>query len=249
MPPTKVVRQAAPLRQQVVRLLREDILEGVLAPGERLLESALCDSYGVSRTVVREALRQLEAESLITIVPNRGPIVTVLTEHDIRSLYEVRRVLEGLAGELFARNASDDDAAALIAHMSEMEATYLHGTVESRGESKEKFYELLLGGAKNDVLDTNLRGVHTRIGLFRRFAFVDDQRVALSMDELRNIVREAAHNRDPGASRLACERHIELAGELAIVAYKARLTDTGAASTEPGGAAANPVGGTTTVAG
>ncbi|SDZ56987.1 GntR family transcriptional regulator [Herbiconiux ginsengi] len=223
MQSTKIERHAAPLRQQVVRLLREDILEGVLAPGERLLENAMCDSYGVSRTVIREALRQLETESLITMLPNRGPIVTVLTKRDIQALYEVRRVLEGLAGELFARRASPEQASAMRALIVEMEETYLRGTVHTREESKEQFYDLLLAGAGNPVLENDLRGVHTRIGLFRRYAFVDEHRVALSMEELRQIAREIAEHRDPDAARRACEHHIQLAGELAILEYTKRL--------------------------
>jgi DNA-binding GntR family transcriptional regulator len=220
---SKVERHAAPLRQQVVRLLREDILEGVLAPGSRLLESALCESYGVSRTVIREALRQLETESLITMVPNRGPIVTVLSRRDIESLYEVRRSLEGLAGELFALNASAEQAAEMSTLVSTMESRYLRGSVESREACKEEFYALLLEGAGNPVLESNLRGIHTRIGLFRRYAFIDEERVAISMQELRRVVRAAAVERDPDAARSACEHHIRLAGELAVIEYSKRV--------------------------
>ncbi|GAA2228546.1 GntR family transcriptional regulator [Herbiconiux moechotypicola] len=227
MPAVKIERHAAPLRQQVVLQLREDILEGVLAPGDRLLENTLCESYGVSRTVVREALRQLETESLITMLPGRGPIVTVLTRHDIESLYEVRRALEGLAAELFAREASDDQAARMRILIDSMEHRYLRGTVESREESKEEFYRLLLEGAGNPVLESQLRGVHTRIGLFRRYAFVDERRVAISMEELRQIVHELAVTRDPFAARQASEHHIQLAGELAVLEYTKRLGHSG----------------------
>ena len=95
-----IARTAAPLRQQVVRLIREDILNGTLAPGRRLFESALCESYGVSRTVIREALRQLDSDQLIQVRPNLGPLVAMLREEDIKSLYVVRAALEGLAGKL-----------------------------------------------------------------------------------------------------------------------------------------------------
>jgi DNA-binding transcriptional regulator YhcF (GntR family) len=103
---TIITRTAAPLRQQVVKAIREDILDGGLVPGQRLVESVLCDAYGVSRTVIREALRQLESEHLIRVMPNLGPIVTVLTESEIKSIYVVRASLEGLAGELFALHAT-----------------------------------------------------------------------------------------------------------------------------------------------
>lgn len=218
----KVIQRAAPLRQEVVRVLRQEILDGALVPGERLLENDLCARYGVSRTVVREALRQLESERLITLLPNRGPIVTVLSSQDIVALYEVRCVLEGLAGELFARCATDAECAALVRHVAKMETTYLHGDVASRGKAKERFYRLLLDGTHNDVLATTLGGIHSRVALFRHYAFVDEQRVAISMDEVRRIVACAAEERSPRKARKACEDHIRLASRLAVIEYERR---------------------------
>jgi DNA-binding GntR family transcriptional regulator len=216
----RVRQQAAPLRQQVVEVMRHEIMDDVLHPGDRLLESVLCERYGVSRTVIREALRQLESESLITMLPNKGPIVTVLTVPDIEALYDVRRVLEGLAGELFAERASDSQAQSLVAHVTRMEDTYLRGTISSRGESKDIFYDLLLQGGANDVLEANLRVIHSRIGVFRHYAFVDEARVAFSMKELKSIVHATATERNPPLARQACENHIRLAGQLAVVEYR-----------------------------
>jgi DNA-binding GntR family transcriptional regulator len=222
-----VERQAAPVRQQVLGSMREEIFEGRHAPGERLRENDLCEAYGVSRTVIREVLRQLESESLISVIPGRGPIVAILTKRDIESLYEVRATLEGLAAALFATRATEGQAARLIAHLAAMEGTYLRGTLLSREQSKSEFYALLLEGADNDVLSAQLAGVHTRIGLFRRYAFLDDSRVAQSYEELRGIVRAAAVDRDADAARAASIHHIELAGRLAIIEYERRVTDDG----------------------
>ncbi|MBK5238043.1 MAG: GntR family transcriptional regulator [Actinomycetales bacterium] len=216
----RVRQQAAPLRQQVVEVMRQEIMDDVLHPGDRLLESVLCERYGVSRTVIREALRQLESESLITMLPNKGPIVTVLTVPDIEALYEVRRALEGLAGELFAERASDTQAQSLVSHVTKMEDTYLRGTISSRGESKDIFYDLLLQGGANEVLEANLRVIHSRIGVFRHYAFVDEDRVALSMKELQSIVQATAVEKNPVLARQACENHIRLAGQLAVVEYR-----------------------------
>ncbi|MEE2062160.1 GntR family transcriptional regulator [Rhodococcus artemisiae] len=225
MTTVKIEHHAAPLRQQVLHAMRDQILNGALRPGQRLRENVLCEQYGVSRTVIREVLRQLESEHLITVLPNRGPIVTVLSEEDIESIYQVRRALEGLAGELFALNANDAQAIALLGHIVDMEQTYLHGTVESREVSKRRFYELLLAGAGNAVLAVSLSGIHSRIAIFRRAAFLDDDRVQSSMRELRSVVVAAAERRDPKAARAACERHIQLAGELAVVEYSGRMAE------------------------
>lgn len=220
-----IQQQAAPLRNQVVEVLRQEILDDVLHPGQRLKETDLCDRYGVSRTVIREALRQLESESLITMLPNIGPIVTVLSVHDIESLYEIRERLEGLAGELFAKRATPEQAHRLIDHVSHMETSYLRGDVESRAIAKNVFYRILLEGSGNSILEASLRSIHTRIGIFKHYAFLDEKRVAVSMEEILRIVDAAARKRDPERARVACEEHIRLAGKLAVVEYKSRVEE------------------------
>lgn len=226
MPSTTVIsRTAAPLRQQVARLVREDILEGDLAPGQRLVESALCEAYGVSRTVIREALRQLESERLISVVPNFGPIVAVLTEEEIKAIYVVRAALEGLAGKLFAENASEAQCKDLIKLAKRLDKEYREGDIQSREFIKADFYKQLTAGAGNGVLAESLRSMHARIAIFRRFAFVDEARVEPSIEELENIIEEAAVNRDGEAAWKACEHHILLAGDLAIKEYMKRNKD------------------------
>lgn len=214
-----IERQAAPLRQQVVRLIREDILNGLLVPGQRLVENALCETYGVSRTVIREALRQLESEHLIRVLPNIGPAVVVLTEQEIKSIYVVRAALEGLAGKLFTLNATPEQCAGLLRLRDRLDAEYRRGDVASREEIKAEFYRLLLDGADNDVLTENLRSFHARIAVFRRYAFVEPNRIELSISELETIINAAARDHDPAAAAAACEHHIIHAGELAVIEY------------------------------
>lgn len=213
---------AAPVRQEVVRAVRHDILQLELAPGQRVAEPMLCERYGVSRTVVREALRQLESEGLITLLPNRGAIVTVLERCDIIAMYEVRACLEGLMGECFAVRASDAQAATLVRHLARMDVELLPGDLACRSALKDEFYALMLDGAANDVLRESVERIHLRIGMFRHFAFTDDDRVRHSLGELRAIVDAAAVRRDPVAARAACTAHITRAGELAVAEYETR---------------------------
>ncbi|MCV9999642.1 GntR family transcriptional regulator [Pararhizobium sp. YC-54] len=217
-----IERQAAPLRQQVVRLIREDILNGALQPGRRLVEGALCEEYAVSRTVIREALRQLESEHLIQVLPNVGPAVTVLTEDEIKSIYVVRATLEGLAGKLFALNATAEQCQDLLRLRDRLDKEYRHGDVGSREEIKADFYRQLLDGAGNAMLTENLRSFHARIAVFRRYAFIDPERIEPSIAELETIINAAARDRDPEAAWAGCEHHILLAGELAIMEYSKR---------------------------
>lgn len=231
MASTIIARTAAPLRQQVVRLIREDILNGALVPGQRLVESALCEAYGVSRTVIREALRQLESEHLIQVRPNLGPVVTVLTEAEIRAIYVVRASLEALAGKLFATNASPRQCADLVKLRNRLDKEYRHGDVDSREEIKADFYRQLCDGTGNEVLTESLRGIHARIAIFRRYAFVDPARIEPSLAELEAIINAAAVDRNPDAAAAACEHHILLAGDLAVKEYVSRNRDLIAAAT------------------
>ena len=217
-----IERTAAPLRQQVVKHIREEILSGRLVAGQRLVENVLCDTLGVSRTVIREALRQLESEHLICVLANAGPIVTVLTEGEIRSIYVVRAALEGLSGKLFALNASTNQCKSLIKLRDRLDKEYRKGDVDSREDIKADFYHQLLAGAQNDVLTESLRSIHARIAIFRRFAFVDPARIEPSISELETIINAAARDRDPVTAQSACEHHIILAGDLAIMEYAKR---------------------------
>ena len=225
MPSTIIARTAAPLRQQVVRLIREDILNGVLLPGQRLVENALCEVYGVSRTVIREALRQLESEHLIQVRPNLGPLVTVLTVPEIEAIYVVRAALEGLAGKLFAQNADAGQARALLDLRDRLDAEYRHGDIDSREAIKAEFYQLLCAGTGNAVLTESLRAIHARIAVFRRYAFVDPARIEPSIAELEAIINAAARDRDAAAAAAACEHHIVLAADLAVMEYTRRNPD------------------------
>lgn len=220
-----ISRTAAPLRQQVVQFIREDILQENLKPGQRLVESALCQAYDVSRTVVREALRQLESEHLITVVPNSGPVVTVLTEQDIQAIYVVRANLEGLAARLFAENATAAQCKKLLKIKSRLDQEYRHGSIQSREVIKAEFYDVLIGGANNNVLRETLTLIHARIAIFRRFAFIDESRTEESIAELETIIDFAADKRDGAAAAKACEHHIDLAAEYAAKEYVSRNKD------------------------
>src|ERR1700688_5088920 len=99
-------KSAAPLRRQVLEELRQSIIAGRLVPGARLIERQLIAMMGVSRTVIREALRQMESEGLVANIPNKGPVVRELTLAEANDLYSIRAVLEGLSARLFTDHPS-----------------------------------------------------------------------------------------------------------------------------------------------
>src|SRR4029079_6585742 len=109
----QVERGAAPRREQVSALLRREIVSMRLQPGQRLVERELIERIGVSRTTVREALRELAAEGLVTTIPQKGAIVAVPSWRAAGERYEVRALLEGAAAREFAERATDAQVAAL----------------------------------------------------------------------------------------------------------------------------------------
>lgn len=152
----EVRKVAAPLRTQVVALLRDAIIAAEFAPGERLVERNLVERYEVSRTVIREALRQLEQEGLVEMIANQGPVVATLSVQDVISLYEVREVLEALAGRSFAQNATATQRTALERRLKAVEAAIDNGDLKKLLKAKDSFYSALLDGAGNAVARASL---------------------------------------------------------------------------------------------
>jgi DNA-binding GntR family transcriptional regulator len=171
-----ILKQAAPLRQRVLDELRQSIIEGRLNPGERLVERELIAMMGVSRTVIREALRQLESEGLITIIPNKGPVVRELTIEEARDLYSIRAVLEGLAARLFVENGSDEQIVKLERELQRVSKAYDGGDTEAILESKNNFYDAIFAGAGSDTLSSMIGMLHGRIWRWRAMGLSHPQK-------------------------------------------------------------------------
>ena len=225
---TGVHREAAPLRTQVVGLLRDAIVSAEFAPGERLIERTLCDRFEVSRTVVREALRQLESEGLVEMVPNRGPVVATVTAADAKALYEVREVLEALAGRAFAERATATQRATLKRRLKACETTLDQGDLARILAAKDAFYEALLDGAGNPVARATLLGIHDRTSLLRGMTLQAPGRSVHTLRELRAITA-AAVSGDPAAAWSACENHVRSAAAVAMEQLRGTASVAGTA--------------------
>src|ERR1700730_4463945 len=175
-PLATIPKLAAPLRRQVLAELRHSIIAGRLHPGERLIERELISMMGVSRTVIREALRQLESEGLITIIPKKGPVVRTLTLEEARDLYAIRAVLEGLAARLFVQQAAEAQIEGLEQALTVVEKAYDSGDAEKMLEAKNTFYDALFQGAKSATLSTMLGMLHGRIWRWRAMGLTHPNR-------------------------------------------------------------------------
>jgi len=203
------------LRSMVVARMREAIIDGRFPPGSRLIERELCELMGVSRTSVREALRELESEGLTVHISNRGPIVSILTAKEARSIFQVRAELEGLAAALFAENASEDHLARLEVATERLASVYDAFEPAAFLREKQAFYDILLEGADNDALAALLRTILTRIARLRVVSLAKPKRPQASIKEIRSLVA-ALRARDKKKARAICVEHVQNAAVAAL---------------------------------
>ena len=211
----RVKRNPAPVRAQVLDNLRQAIIEQQLAPGQRLIERELVELTGVSRTSIREALRELAAEGLVTAIPNKGTVVASVSAEEARQLYEVRSALEELGGRLFVQNATQAQRNALVKALQRIERLVAKGAPVINAE--DSFYEVLFEGGGNEALRSVAVGLHARLSVMRALSLSVPGRPAESLQEMRDIV-DAVLAGDADAAARACSRHVEEAGRVGLQA-------------------------------
>ena len=198
-----------PLRDVVFNTLRDAILTGKLVPGERLMENQLADKLGVSRTPVREALRMLELENLVELVPRKGAQVLDMSEKDITNILEVRSALEGLATSLACKKMSKEDLQQLKNLEVDFEKAVADNDVEHFVDIDEDFHDLIFAATENDKLINIFRNL--RIQLYRyRMAQAKNNETSMStiVAHHRSIIR-AIENRDAEEGATIAQGHIK----------------------------------------
>jgi len=209
-----VVQEAAPLRRKISASLRDAMTSGALPPGTRLVEKDLCQDLGVSRTALREALRELEAEGLLER-GTRGVMVAGVTVEEARNVYAVRAALEGLVAEQFARHAEEADFHALSDVVSAISRAYREQDFGSILSQKDRFYEVLCIGARNHVVLDLLNRLNSKINRLRSLSRSDPDRGPQSLREIESILA-ALRTGNPDLSRAAAVAHVERAAAAAL---------------------------------
>ena len=191
-----VHRVAAPLREQVFDVLRQAILDADLQPGQRLIERQLVEDLGASRTTVREVLARLASEGLVTVIPQRGAIVSVLSSAEAADIYEMRIALESLAVERFVERAAPEQVRELRLALGGYARAVRHKAGEADAlRAKDAFYEVLLAGANSPPLAETLTMLQGRVRLLRATSLSVPDRPAASVRELTELV-DAIEQRD-----------------------------------------------------
>jgi DNA-binding GntR family transcriptional regulator len=209
--PEKLGHRHSPLTKLVTDAIRERILAGEFPPGERLAEERLSEELGVSRMPVREALRMLASEGVVTIEPRRGASVTVYSEAQVQELIEVRATLEGLNAKLAAKRHDPKQIAELERILADAAKITEKSDLAQIQSANERFHKAVENIAANSVLMNIVRSLRDRTALI--FAKQSRARVRQNWDEHAGIVR-AVISGDAELAGLLASRHVYNAAQM-----------------------------------
>ncbi|MBO6267268.1 MAG: GntR family transcriptional regulator [Synergistaceae bacterium] len=210
-----------PLREVVCETLRDAVRRGILQPGERLMEIQLAEDLGVSRTPVREAIRKLEMEGYVIMMPRRGTYVADLSIRDINEVFEIRTSLESLASGLAAERIDEDELEKLQRLLVEIGAYIKSGDMESIVRTDTEFHDLLYQASRNTRLVGIISNIREQLTRFRTTSMSFPGRLKATLEEHRKIV-EAIAQGDEKAARKAAEHHMEKSEQTLLASMKSK---------------------------
>lgn len=197
-----------PLRDVVFNTLRQAILKGELKPGERLMEIALAQKLGVSRTPIREAMRKLELEGLVVMIPRRGAQVANITEKDLNDVLEVRIALENMATEKACTRMTEEEMGKLWLAAKEFERLISDGNLVRLAEADVAFHEIIYRASDNKRLNQVLNNLREQMYRYRVEYLKEEETRNLLVKEHEELTR-AIRARDVAKAQEISFQHLE----------------------------------------
>ncbi len=201
------INEYQPLRDIVFQKLRNSILSGDLEPGERLMETQLGEKLGVSRTPIREAIRKLELEGLVVMIPRKGAQVAPFTKKDIADVLEVRAALEALAASLACTRTDERDLLKLQLVITEYEYAVKENDIAAMIQKDVEFHDIIFNSTKNERLIQMSQNMQEQVQRYRVAYLRGAEEGARVLQEHREILKAIKDNKEEEAARLA-EAHI-----------------------------------------
>ncbi|MBE3584280.1 MAG: GntR family transcriptional regulator [Limnochordaceae bacterium] len=212
-----------PLRELVFDALRQAILSGSLRPGERLMEIQLAEQMGVSRTPIREAIRKLELEGLVVMVPRKAAYVADMTVKDIHEVFEIRAALERLAVELATQRIQPAEVAELGRVLDQMQTALQNGEWAVSAQLEAEFHELLFAACRNARLHQLIRNQREQLQRFRPWMLSVPGRLQAALHEHRSLWEALRRGDVPTAGHWAQE-HVRQAENTLLEQMRQRAT-------------------------
>ena len=197
-----------PLRDVVFNTLRQAILKGEMEPGERLMEIQLADRLGVSRTPIREAIRKLELEGLVLMIPRKGAEVAKISEKSLRDVLEIRRALDALAIELCIERMSEEDIQSLTDAQEVFRQSVENSEPMTIAENDEHFHDVIYNSTNNQRLVQMLNNLREQMYRYR-LEYIKDadkrQILVLEHDQILKAIKE----RNVAEAKIAIRAHVD----------------------------------------
>ena len=197
-----------PLREIVYEELKRQILVGEIAPGTRMMEVELAEDMGVSRTPVREAIRKLEKEGLVTIEPRRGAYASDISIKDMVDVLEVRQMLEGMAASMAAQKVTEEEKLDFVEANSAYKNAVKKGNIDEIIRYDELFHQLIVSYSGNKTLNQLLSQVQ-ELALRFRYIYYDDFSRYENMPVEHEEIEEAIISGDTQKAKVVAEEHVE----------------------------------------
>ena len=198
------------LRGKIYYRLKESILNGEYRPGDNLVEMKLAKEMGVSRTPIREALRQLELEGLVRSIPNKGVVVEGVTKQDVEDIYAIRKMVEGLAARWASEKITSEELKELKDILGLMDYYTQKGEHDKLSELDSKFHDIIFKASQSRPLESILTNFHHFIQKARMVSIGSTGRASHTLEEHTDIFT-ALEASDPDAAEKAIVRHVESA--------------------------------------
>ena len=209
------IQNHKPLREMVYEELKMQILKGSIIPGTRMMEVELAEEMGVSRTPIREAIRKLEKEGLVTIEPRRGAYASMISTEDMVEILEVRQDLEGLAAYFAANRMTEEKMEELREVSNSYNEAVKSGKMEDMIKYDTRFHHIIVESCRNKILVQMIEQLQELVLRFR-YIYYDNFRRAENMPEEHEAIVAAISEGNADKARAAADIHIDRLKELVV---------------------------------
>lgn len=212
---SKIIERHQTLREKILETIRDAILKGTLKPGEKVAEPELAERFGISRTPIREAFRQLESEGYLTVVPRKGAVVAALSEQDVQEFYAIKSILEGYAAELAATRLTEKNIDKLQTINEKLKTLAAEGDVKAFFRTHGEFHDLFVRAAGNHKLAELITQLGLKFNRLRMASLSVKGRMDISVAEHDRLI-EAFKNQDGDQAENLVKKTAAIGGKVLL---------------------------------
>lgn len=211
----KTIEKHLTLREKILEHIRDAIISGTLKAGSRVSEPELADRYGISRTPIREAFRQLESEGYLTVIPRRGAVVSEFSQKDVEEFYAIKSILEGYAARMACDRLTGKELDRLQANNNRLSELAAHEDFKTFFKVHSEFHDMFIKAADNEKLKELITSLVTRFQRLRFMSLSLPGRMQIAVQEHQKII-EAFRRKDSDAAEMLVRKNAEYGGRVLL---------------------------------